>query len=449
MRDRRFFSSALRYSCIFAALSLGVATAVFLSVALGANIAIAAPDVDGSNAPKAGLKRAGVASGATLGQLVANRGGVPSALIGDAPPIEPVEVFLNRSGDIVLSTMPNFQSEVEGQYASISSQRHMAFYSLDSKLQSFVADLVKRADAPHVAIVAMEPETGKVLALAQKSSSISNLALHAGFPAASLFKVVTTAAAIERSRVSPDAMIRYRGGTYVLERWNYLPDPKRDRNVMSLREALGKSCNAVFGRVALNHLNTGVLKNYSRAFGFNQPLRFEVVLPRSDAEIPDDSYGLSRTAAGFGDVKISPIHAATLMSGIANDGKMPRPLLVDKVLGPSGAVLYRSKPEVLQQMVEAGTSRVLLDMMRSTTTTGTSRKEFMLKNRPVLGAINVAAKTGTLRGDSPKGLNHWFIAAAPTNNPKIALSIIVVDPRSSRARASRLGRLMIEKYLKG
>jgi hypothetical protein len=86
-----------------------------------------------------------------------------------------------------------------------------------------------------------------------------------------------------------------------------------------------------------------------------------------------------------------------------------------------------------------------MEMMRYTTTVGTSRREFMRGSSPTLGAIDVAGKTGTLTGDNPVGLNNWFIGAAPIQNPKIAVAVITVDPRSS-SKASHLGRLVLQKY---
>ena len=78
----------------------------------------------------------------------------------------------------------------------------------------------------------------------------------------------------------------------------------------------------------------------------------------------------------------------------------------------------------------------------ATTTIGTSRKEF-------LGKVpwDVAAKTGTLKGENPKGLNHWFIGAAPLENPRIAISVIVIDPTQPTSKAAHLGRLILERYL--
>lgn len=362
------------------------------------------------------------------------------------PKLEQTTLTRRSNGHPVLSRLPSFSTQFEGKIVSQSNNRDFIFYTFDPELQTFAESLVRKADAPHVAVVAMSPSTGKILAIAQKSKTIENPALHAGFPAASLFKLVTAAAAIEARDITGDDKVPFRGGIYTLNRANYLPDGRRDRRTMTVEEALGKSCNPVFGRIGLK-LSAPVLREYARNFGFNAALGFDAPLPTSGASIPSDAFELSRTAAGFGDVSISPIHAATLMSGIANGGLLPRPMIIDHIVSPDGAVLYQSKPHMLMRVVNNSTANELLDMMESTTTIGTSQKEFFFKKRPLLRNIKVAAKTGTLSGKDPIGVNHWFIAAAPLDRPKITLAVISVNPGRSTTKSSRIGRQMIEKYL--
>lgn len=369
-----------------------------------------------------------------------------SGQVYPVPALESVLTLRAADGSYRLNSYPTYQNSFLGHRAAKTQSGDFLFFTLDEKLQSYAEQLVKENRAPHVAIVAMEPSSGRVLAIAQKSTSIPNLYLHAGFPAASLFKVVTTAAAIDSGRLSPFSKVSFRGGTYELSQWNYLPNPKTDKRSMSLGEALGKSCNPVFGRVALMSLSATLLDKYARSFGFSSKLPFDLECPVSRMEIPSSGYELSRTAAGFGEVHLSPLHAASLMSGLANRGVAMRPTLIDRIIGPSGEIKYRSQPSNWQRLVPADTANRLMDLMINTTTIGTSRKEFFPKRQAVLGGVKVAGKTGTLKGDNPKGLNNWFIGA-PVDNPKIAVAAIVVDPSGISTKASRIGRLMIQKSL--
>lgn len=360
------------------------------------------------------------------------------------------EVGLDFSAGIPkLESLPRFNSRFAGRVAAITPDKHFVFFSVNPELQDTVTKIIKRVRGDHVAIVVTEPSSGRVLAIGGKSISLDNPITHADFPAASLFKVVTAAAAVERGTVAPDTSIRFRGGDYTLGLQNYSPDPRKDQRTMTITEALGKSCNPVFGRIALNHLTPSWLLNTANRFGFNQPLACDADVTPSRAEIPSDSaYELSRTAAGFGQVRISPIHAASMMAGIANDGFRMKTTFIDRIVSPAGIISYRSKPKVEETIVSEGTAKTVMEMMQATILKGTSRKEFMHR-ADVIKNMPIAAKTGTLSGDNPKGLNHWFIAAAPLERPRIALAVVVVNQKDSYSKASHLGKLIFEKFFQG
>ncbi|MFO0417729.1 MAG: penicillin-binding transpeptidase domain-containing protein, partial [Pseudomonadota bacterium] len=360
--------------------------------------------------------------------------------------LDVVELSGSSDGILRLKQRPSFSSKIGDRYASVTPRNNIVFYTLDSDLQDYVSKLVAGASAEHVAVVAMNPKTGAILAISGKSQSIPDIEYHAGFPAASLFKVVTAAAATEVANIQPDSLIAFRGGTYTLNQHNYYPNPRADRRMMSVGEALGKSCNPVFGHLGVKYLNGSILTRYAQKFGFNRSLGLEAPMPRSSAEIPhDDMFELSRTAAGFGRITISPIHAALMAASIANGGSLPRPYFVDRIVDIDGVTLERTRPEILQRIVEPETAQTLMEMMRNTTTIGTSRKEFMRGGRAALGEIEVAGKTGTLTGSNPQGLTNSFIGAAPIQNPEIALAVITVEPSHS-AKASRLARLVMQRY---
>jgi peptidoglycan glycosyltransferase len=382
----------------------------------------------------------------SLEQMAMKESGQEAGRVYPVPDLHRVEVIASRDGDIALSNRPSFEKRMGDRYASITKKNNFVFYTLDPDLQEYVSRVVAQAQASHVAIVAMNPSNGAILAIAGKSNSIEDIEYHAGFPAASLFKVVTAAAAVEHAGIAPHSLIPFRGGTYTLNQANYYPDTQRDRRLMSVGEALGRSCNPVFGHIGVKYLNGQILSRYARQFGFNRSLEFEAPLPESSAWIPqEDMYELSRTSAGFGEVRVSPIHAAAFMSGIANGGMLPRPQIIDTVVSPDGSVIHKQRSEVLQRIVQESTATSLMEMMRNTTTIGTSRREFMRGSRPTLGAIDVAGKTGTLTGDNPQGLNNWFIGAAPISNPQLSVAVITVDPKRS-SKASHLGRLVFQKY---
>jgi penicillin-binding protein A len=375
-------------------------------------------------------------------------GSVTSLALQKLPPLEQVNVYYNQDKDTAFTEkIPLFNSRFAGRVAALTQKNEFVFFTLQFEMQNFVESLMRSVRAEHAAIVAMEVSSGRVLAIAGRSPLLPAPEFHNGYPAASLFKVVTAAAGIERASLTSDSLIRYRGGTYQLSRQNYFPSSGKDRKVMSVGEALGKSCNPVFGRIALNYINANILRFYASSFGFNHDVRSDVPLPKSIAYIPeDDPFELSRTGAGFGGVTISPVHAATLMAGIANEGYMNKPTFIDRIVAPTGVVVYKGKPRKISTMVKKNTSLELLRMMRFTVTHGTSKREFMRRNKSVLSQMSIAAKTGTLSGDNPRGLNNWFIATAPLERPEIAIAVVTVNASAASSKASHLGRMVLEKY---
>lgn len=382
-----------------------------------------------------------------LGSPLANRSGSEGSKVQQViPPLEKVALTITSNGARV-SEMPQFSTTFAGRYAALGPKNEFVFYTLDPKLQKSVKEIAQRAAAHHVAIVAIDPKTGQILAMAGKSKNLADAVIHSGYPAASLFKVITAAAAIDTRRVDADSVVAFRGGDYTLTPYNYLPKSKSDNRRMTVGEAMGKSCNPVFGRLALSLGNPAILSRYARSFGFNARITDSFSLPVSYASIPGDGYELSRTGAGFGNVTLSPIHAAAIMSGLATNGVLKAPYFIDKIVSPAGKIVQRNSADVVGRMVSEGTADKLLDMMEFTTTKGTSRKEFMVQNRSVFPGIGIPGKTGTLRGKNPNGLTTWFIAAAPRNNPKIAIAVVAVEPQSRAAKASHLGRKVMDSVL--
>lgn len=342
---------------------------------------------------------------------------------------------------------PDILALYENDQIQVSGGEYNVQLTLDKQLQSYALEILKKYKVAWGSIVAIDPKSGKVLALAshsEKEPYAKPVALRGTFPAASLFKIITSAAALERSNLNPQSVIHYRGGDYTLNYSNYQPDARRDNRIMSFEGALTKSCNPVFARIALQKLNYKTLTSYAHLFGFNNDLPFDSDVERSGFHIGQDNYSIARTAAGFGEVNISPLHAATLIASIANGGKMMRPFVINRVSGNQGKVYYMGHQQLIQQTVLPQTADTLLRMMSGTVISGTARRHFRYSRNGALKNIQIAAKTGTLSGKQPKGLYNWFIAAAPIGNPEIALAALVIDPGNGRINASGLGGMFLE-----
>jgi len=338
------------------------------------------------------------------------------------------------------------------QYAGRFPNGVTLYYTLDVALQQTMEALFRQYRVPYGAFVAMDPNTGRILALVEYSSAPAQsdpLTLRATFPAASIFKLVTASALLEEKKVSPDTVIRFRGGIYRLGPRNWTDDPRRDRESMTFAEALARSCNVVFAKSALRYLDRNKLLHYAEAFRFNQPIPFEFPVQISRAQIDEGSQSLAYSSAGFGDVGLSPLHAAMIAASIADGGQMMAPYLISKIAGPHGEELFSAQPRLLATAITPETAQALREMMAITVVKGTSRKAFRpRKGHALPRGITIGGKTGTLTGEDPKGKYSWFVGMAPLEAPEIAVAALVINRPLWRVKSSFIAREGFSAYFK-
>ena len=322
--------------------------------------------------------------------------------------------------------------------------------SLNEELQAQIFNLFRRFDPLYGVFAAMEPDTGRVVALVgyrRGGESDPWLPLKAIYPAASLIKVVTASAAIERGKVSPQDEISYRGGIYGITRGGIHTRDGRGVPKMTLEEAIARSANAVFGKVAVNHVGGPVLEEYLAKFGFGQKIPFDLPVEPSWGQVPKDDYELARTGAGFGEVYVSPLHVAMIMSAIASGGAMPRPVLIDRIEDNDGEPLYESSPVKWRDTVLPETANAVVRMMVKTVEMGTSHRTFGSPERtPLLHDMDVAGKTGSLSGWTPSVHFEWFAGVAPVGSPRLALSALVVNDNRWKIKGSYVGKEAFNSY---
>jgi len=322
--------------------------------------------------------------------------------------------------------------------------------SLDEELQQNIFALFRRFDPPYGVFAAMEPDTGRVVALVgyrKGGEADPRLALKAVYPAASLIKVVTASAALEKGEITPEDEISYRGGIYRITRKGIHAKEGRGIPSMSLEEAIAKSANAVFGKVTVNYVGGEALTAYLMKFGFCQPIPFDLPVEESTCEIPRDEYNLARTGAGFGDVYVSPLHMAMIMSAIASSGDMPRPILIERAESKDGDPLFEVEPSKWRDTVRPETADAVLRMMVRTIEAGTSRRTFgSADSTPLLQDMEVAGKTGSLSGWTPRMHFEWFAGVAPVGDPKLAVAALVVNDSRWKIKGSYVGKEAFNTY---
>jgi len=313
------------------------------------------------------------------------------------------------------------------------------------RLQERIEKVLSGHRVPWAAAVLLDPATGRVLAMAehsQREPGRRGLSLEARAPAASVFKIVTSSALLRRG-LEPGSEVCYHGGQHRVRPSLLADDPRRDRRCLSLSSALGKSANVVFAKLADRTLNATLLRAEADRFLFNQPIPFAQRVETSRAEIPEESFALATTAAGFGPVRLSPLHGAVVAAIIANGGVFVPP---DVVASSSGAV---PRPTVEPwRVLDEQVAHELAAMMRTTVTEGTGRRAFRAprSRKSSLQGLTVAGKTGSLSEADPFRDYSWFVGFAPADNPRVAFAVVVVNDRNWRVKAPAVARAAVEAW---
>lgn len=305
------------------------------------------------------------------------------------------------------------------------------------------------------AVVALDPQTGAVLALYSSPSYDPNvLSSHDGgaireawaefetaavdprlnrairetYPPGSVFKIVTTAAALEAGIRSDstfedpvaqelpltDATIR-----------NFGRGTCNGGQDITLALALQVSCNTTFAKIGLE-IGSEALIEQAEAFGLNRDWEFDldrVATSRIPKEL--DEPATAQSAIGQRDVRVTPMQVAMITAAIANDGLMMTPQLVRQVEDNAGRVIRSSAPDPLRfgpldsaRPIGRDTAEALQQMMVDVVADGTGQAA-------QIGGVTVGGKTGTAENGPGEPPTVWFTGFAPLDNPRVAVAVVV------------------------
>lgn len=370
-----------------------------------------------------------------------------------APEVKPLQAVDNSQGFQLAADFLQNAHFANGQLLAQMPNGGTIVYAIDQELQERVEKVMRSCRVPYGVFVAIEPKSGRILAMAAHSEAdpgwVRN-SFYNPYPMASLFKIVTTAAALEQKKVFPNTMFAFRGKhTSENPRYWYVK-PGQHNEQMPLDVALGKSVNPVFGRLASDVVGRDGIVSYAERFGFNQVLLPGTSLKPSNAISPQTDMELKLMGAGLcHEVKISPLHAATMMAAIANDGVMMLPALTREIRNGKGETVFTPQSRPLRSLVSPATAGQLSRMLTTTVNIGTSRKIFHdRRGRARLASLNIAAKTGSINGKEPAGHYSWFAAYAPADDPQIALAALVINQDKWKIKATYLGEQALEEFFK-
>lgn len=306
------------------------------------------------------------------------------------------------------------------------------------------------------AVAALEPSTGRILALVSapsydpqplsgngstaarawtrlngdKDRPMLNRAVRQTYPPGSTFKVVTAAAALDAGVVTD------------LEAPTDSPDPYRLPGTrtrltnaskgcadVSVRKAFTYSCNTVFAKLGVEVGVTGMTAT-THAFGFNNgELRIPFPVARSTFDTTLDKAQLALSSIGQYNTRATPLQMAMVAAAVANRGVLMSPYLVQEVRAPDLSVLDSTRPKELSTAVSPQTAATLAQMLTEVVDAGTGT------NAQIEG-VKVAGKTGTAQQGDDRKPHAWFVSFAPSDTDARVAVAVVVEEGADQAEVS-------------
>ncbi len=356
-----------------------------------------------------------------------------------------------RGGTQVEVDAHGHQLRILGQKAS--KPGHSIVLTIDSRLQRIAAQ--KLGERPG-SVVAISPDSGEILALVSKpaynpsdpapylskaNKPFLNRAIAGLYAPGSVFKIITSIAALETGAITPEEEYNCSGmmvfGDREFHCWK-----EEGHGWVSFKDAFAQSCNIYFGQIGVK-TGAAALLEFARRAGLGTPTGID--LPGEKAGfIPavEESGGALNLSIGQGALLVTPLQMASLVATVANGGNILRPEVVKEIISPEGTVVERFGPSLRGYFFISETTLSLLkEAMELVVTSGTGRAA-------QVPGIPVAGKTGTAQiahRELELPTRGSFVCYAPAENPEIAMAV-VLDAGASSEAAAIAGQILKEYF---
>ncbi len=330
--------------------------------------------------------------------------------------------------------------------------------SMDPDLNEFLTSrldhlkTLTRGKPRQIAMVVMDANLGQILAMAgfDLENPETNPCTAAIYPAASIFKIVTAAAAVDALGYTPQTPLYFNGNKYTLYK-RQLKDVKNKYTVkVSLAKAFADSINPVFGKLGQTYLGKETLSSYAQAFGFNQVPQTDLVFDGGRFSINEDNFHLAELGCGFNrDTLISPVFGAMMLTPLFNQGQILLPAVVTQVTNAKGETVYKHTKEYLASAMDPASADAIIRLMEKTVSQGTARKAFGRVSRDkILANLVIGGKTGSLSNREHTIKYDWFtgFGKEKTGSRAIVVSIVVGHGKYIGTRAGTHARSILQHY---
>jgi penicillin-binding protein 2 len=400
----------------------------------------------------------------------------PGDLIGASGLEARYEQYLRGKKGYSIITV-NARGEAQGAYNGGASDVPVTegddlYLYLDSKLQAVAESLLTGRRG---AVVAIDPETGGVLAIVSKpdydpsllggvtppelwtslntdpAKPMFNRATMTRYPPGSTIKMMLAAAALEDRVISPSWGVNCTGV------FQFGSRPFRDMHVhgpTDVVESIQKSCNVFYYQLMLK-VGLERWNSWGKVFGFGSPTGIDILEENSgllpSAAYYDRVYGKGKWTQGYlvslaigqGELGVSPLQMACYAAALANRGEWHRPSVVSRIRVKATGSWLDHEVQTRHIDVSPNVWRLLRrGMERCVNAEGGTASLARVKD------VRVAGKTGTAQ--NPHGKDHaWFVGFAPVDNPKIAIAVLVENSGYGGTYAAPIAARCIEQFLFG
>ena len=301
------------------------------------------------------------------------------------------------------------------------------------------------------AVLAIEPSTGRVLAMvtspsydtnllashltgevnatydalvADPGKPLSNRAIAGDLnPPGSTFKLVVASAALASGDYTPQSTLP-NPATYQLPQSSSVVHNASGGTcgpgaTVTLADALRLSCNIPFAELAVELGDTAIREEAER-YGFNRSFELPLVSTPSSYPRALDDAQTALTGFGQGQVTATPLQMAMVSAGIANGGVVMNPMMVDRVIGPDLSVQETYDSTELGRALDEEIAEELVAMMVANVSDGAA-------SGARIDGVDVAGKTGTAENGPDDPYTLWFTGFAPAESPQVAVAVVVED----------------------
>ncbi|BAE84475.1 peptidoglycan glycosyltransferase [Desulfitobacterium sp. LBE] len=362
-------------------------------------------------------------------------------------------------GDWLLGIKDATAEQTLEQVFQLPRQGNDVVLTLDYGLQKVAYEGLKGKIGSAVAI---DPRNGEVLALVSQPSfdgntvdeDWENISKKPGSPflnhafalytPGSTLKVMTSAALLRAGLDTSD--LYHCTGTAIINGQVIREQNDKAHGWVNYNLALAESCNTYFATYGVQ-AGDKVFLEAAKSFGFGQEIPFELPVKRStltnEEAVPSrmDDNLLAASAFGQGEVLVSPFHMALITAGIANQGVIMKPHIVDQVMDENQNVLYIKKPEPWLTPLSSQEAERIKSAMVTAVNEGTAAPGG-------IAGFQVAAKTGSAEPGGNVRTHAWYIAFAPADNPQIAVAVLVENGGTGGGASAPIARAIIETALR-